>query len=81
MKNFKKAIVGLALAAVMAFSAVVVSSAPAHAQPLYGADPISQWIVLGGLFAPGYTNGTVNSGYHDPISQWIVLSGLFGYGY
>lgn len=59
-------------------------------------DPISQWIVLGGLFGGGApfgtttttTNGTTTTGYPttasgvplNPISQWIVLSSLFGGG-
>ncbi|MCL5666569.1 MAG: hypothetical protein M1383_02265 [Patescibacteria group bacterium] len=91
MKNIKKALAGLALAAVMAVGGFAVTS-QAHAQALGGAynNPISQWIVLSGLFNPYGTFGTVGGTgtaggttggaygvYNNPISQWIVLSGLF----
>jgi hypothetical protein len=80
MKNLKKAILGLAIAAVMALSGLVVSTAPAKAETLGSVynNPISQWIVLSGLFNPTGTFGG-GSVANNPISQWIVLSGLFGY--
>lgn len=81
MKSIKKAITGLAIAAVMAVGGLAVTN-QAHAQPIAtNYDPISQWIVLSGLFNPymyGTAGGTTGgAAMYDPISQWIVLSGLF----
>ncbi len=79
----KKAIViGIAVLAIGA--AIAVTAPKANAQ--YGVtNPISQWIVLSGLFNPYITaSGTGVDGLaaNNPISQWIVLSGLFGgYGF
>ena len=96
MKNLKKALVGLAIVATVAVTGMFAAT-PAKAQYYgygdvnglgygygYGAynNPISQWIVLSGLFAPTAVGGTTGDGvtggaYNNPISQWIVLSGLF----
>jgi len=89
MTKFIAIFAAVALLAMVGFATV----APAKAQtvttevqaPLVGAaynNPISQWIVLSGLFAPYYAYGTPAGGvaggaFYNPISQWIVLSGLF----
>jgi hypothetical protein len=92
MLNVKKILAGAAIPAMLA---LVVPTPKANAQiasygGLRAVDPISEWIVLNGLFNGGsvYGGGVLGGGAGvglgagaiDPIGQWIVLNNLFNGG-